>query len=73
MTKQELIDKLKELGVYRQWAMNVKNDVKYYMKFNVRIKHLLTESYPFKTLIIRSFPWKFTHEGESFWKEISKK
>ena len=74
MTKQELINKLKELGVYLQWEHYVIEDAKEAgIPIFSRIHYLLNNGFDWEDFIVYSFPWKFTDEGEDFWDEISKK
>ncbi len=74
MTKKELIDKLKELGVYEQWKKNVRIDaLDAQIPFYSRCYHLLNEGLEWNDFLVYSFPWKFTDEGHEFWNEISKK
>lgn len=74
MTKKELIDKLKELGVHEQWEKNVRMDaIDAQIPFDSRCSHLLNEDLDWEDFLICSFPWKFTDEGEDFWDKISKR
>ncbi len=74
MTKQELINKLKELGVYEQWELNVKNDcVELNYLIQSRFNYLLNSNFRFDDFIIYSFFWNDTDEGWAFWNEISKR
>ena len=74
MTKQELIDKLKELGVYEQWKRNVRIDaLDAKTPFYSRCYHLLNEGLDWADFLAYSFPWKSTDEGHEFWDKISKK
>ena len=73
MTKQELIDKLKELGVYDQWERCVRMDaISNGIPFISRCNHLLGCDSDWEYFIFASFPWVFTDEGWDFWNGISK-
>ena len=73
MTKQELIDKLKELGVYDQWERYVRmNAISTGIPFISRCNHLLGCDFDWEDFIFVSFPWGFTDEGWDFWNCISK-
>ena len=74
MTKKELINKLKELGVYEQWERCVMMDaICAGMRFTTRCNHLLGCDFDWEDFIVVSFTCQFTDEGLEFWNKISKK
>ena len=74
MTKQELIDKLKELGVYLQWQHYVIGDAKEAgVPIFSRIHYLLNNDFDWEDFLICSFPWNNTCEGFEFWYGVSKR
>lgn len=70
MQKRELIKTMKELGVYKQWAINVKNDEAATRKGIHR--SLLNSGYSFYVFIRCSFTWRNTPEKHEFWDNIAK-
>lgn len=74
MTKKELIDKLRELGVYYQWERYVKMDaISAGIPFIRRCNHLLGCDFDWEDFLSCSFPWNNTYEGWDFWNGISKR
>lgn len=74
MTEQELIDKLKELGVYEQWERYVRMDaISAGIPFIPRCNHLLGCDFDWEDFLSRSFTWSNTYEGFEFWDGVSKR
>lgn len=72
--KTELIKRLKELGVYDEWLLNVKrqwDETKNHSGAGVRctiseLEHCETVS----DLIFKSFNWVLASRGREFWRNI---
>ena len=69
--KKEFKDKLLKLGVYRRWR---KNFIDYcnskYVDTDTRLQSL-NEEVEFYSFIGWSFFWRFTPEGQNFWRQVS--
>lgn len=67
--KTEYVERLKQLGVYDAWLVNVKDN----WDMVEDRAGMLKDCYSFHTVISWAFTWSESVEGYTFWRDISGK